>query len=202
MIGFGVGWFFPLAQFFSEGGAEFFGRVVEDHGFADDSFEQGFETPPAFFAGKNLALVRDEDAASGTGLEQAFTGKVGIGAGDGVWVDDKLLGEGADAGELVTDGDLAGGDGHANLIGDLFIDRSGGTDIKIEGQRLHYCISYTSTVWAASIGILKEMMNLYGLATNQVELRGEKEVLMGVEAENGGIRRGRIGSGRAGGRGR
>src|ERR1700722_4360655 len=54
---------FPLAEFLGESVAQFFGREIQNHRFADDGFDQRLKPSPAFFAGKDFPLPRDEHAS-------------------------------------------------------------------------------------------------------------------------------------------
>ncbi len=79
----------------------------------------------------------NDGAAAVAEVDPALGGKLAVGVGDGVEVDAELGGEGADAGEGVSCGEVAGGKVEADLINDLAVDGDGGVEGDGDGGSGH-----------------------------------------------------------------
>jgi len=97
-------------------------------------------------------------AAAGERFDEAVLREVGIGLGDGVGIDEELLGQRPDGGENVAGSDAAGDDGMADLADDLLIDRGGGTGRDM--QRPH-------ETPACALRVLVHIVHLAGKMSNE-----------------------------------
>src|ERR1035437_1431921 len=70
---------FPLAQFFLERSAQFFGRKIQDHRLANERVQQRLQPPPAFGARINFPFVRDENAPPRARFQQTLAHQFAVG---------------------------------------------------------------------------------------------------------------------------
>ena len=133
---------FPLTKFLLKRLPQLLRREIHHHRLADGRIHQRLQPPPALLAREHLAFAGDEHPAAGPGFDQPFPRQVGVGAGDGVGIDDQPLRQRANARQLVAHRQLAGGDRQAHLIGDLFVDRRVRPGVDVEVNHRHGCILY------------------------------------------------------------
>ncbi len=122
--------------FFGEEVVEVVGGEFESDGFVEELGEGGIDAAEAFGLGEAEAWAArgDGESAAGEGFDEAIAGELVVGFGDGVGVDEELVGEGADGGEELAGLDGAGGDGGADLGDDLGVKGSGGAWGDADGE--------------------------------------------------------------------
>jgi len=122
--------FEETAQLF--GGKTFLLECVDEF----SNFELGLAESVG--ASLQAAACGDECSGAVTKLKQIHMLQLGVGLGDGVVTDDKLLGESADSGHLVAVLQDTGFDGVADLLDQLKIERLAGGWIDAEDYKT-YC---------------------------------------------------------------
>ena len=83
---------------------------------------------------RRVALVADEAALAGDGLDDALALELGVGLGDGVAVDAQLLGQRPDAGKRLARLHRAGRGGDLHLVHELQVDGLAGLEVELESH--------------------------------------------------------------------
>src|SRR5262249_3749971 len=132
----------------------------------DELFGAFAQPPQPFGLAVDLAFFRNEEAEPLLGLQDAVANELTVGLGDGIEVDEELLGEGTDAGHGVAGGQAAGRDGQAHLVDDLAINRRPGPggDGNLEGgHAFTNCTSNTSTVITAAMRLSRPKLVFFAM---------------------------------------